>query len=353
MTETEHTSIHDINAVETLRRRCRIDPGQIRLFRNAALKNFRDDVTLIEKFPFASDLKLHHLELAERRDSGTDGASKLIFRTSAGMLIETVVLRIASGRTTLCVSSQVGCAAACDFCATAKMGIAQNLTSDEILDQVLLAGQLLAHEDRRIRNVVFMGMGEPFHNEHNLFEALNGLQATTGFNFPARRLMVSTVGIVDGMLRCAERFPDVKLAISLHSVRQDVRESLIPLARKYPLTDLCEAIAEANRIQPTHVMLEYLMLAGQNDSERDALDLVEWTDGLDVHINLMPFNPIADAPHLSGSSRETIDAFGAILKSRGLKTTIRYSLGADIAAACGQLVQRENRRVAQLETRPG
>jgi 23S rRNA (adenine2503-C2)-methyltransferase len=292
-------------------------------------------------------LKLHSLELFQRCDSEVDGASKLLFRTETGMLIESVVLRIASGRTTLCVSSQVGCAAACDFCATGKMGIAQNLSSEQILDQVLQAGQLLAREDRKLRNIVFMGMGEPFHNEANLHETIELLTAKDCFHHPPTKILVSSVGVADAMLRCAEAFPNVNLALSLHSVRQEVRETLIPLAKKHPLDQLRDALLNINRLQNCTVMIEYLMLAGMNDSADDARELIGWLEGLNVHVNLIPYNPIEDAPHLEGTEPEARERFAEQLKEAGLKTTIRYSLGNDIAAACGQLVKKENRELAR------
>jgi 23S rRNA (adenine2503-C2)-methyltransferase len=264
------------------------------------------------------------------------------------MLIESVILRIATGRTTLCVSSQVGCAAACAFCATGKMGMARNLSPAEILDQLVQARQIAAAEGRTIRNLVFMGMGELFHNEENLYAVLAALTAPELFHHPASRILVSTVGIPDAMTRAARRFPAIHFALSLHSARQDVRERLIPLAARYDLAMLRRSVVDLNRIQPanTDVMIEYLMLAGVNDSAPDADALVEWLTGLRVHVNLIPYNPIDDAPHLVGSSRKAREAFGALLKSAGIKTTIRYSLGADIAAACGQLVRKENRRIA-------
>jgi 23S rRNA (adenine2503-C2)-methyltransferase len=282
-----------------------------------------------------------------------DGATKLLFRTSAGLVLESVVLRIATGRTTLCVSSQVGCAAACDFCATGKMGIARDLSSAEILDQVVQARQLATTEGRSIRNIVFMGMGEPFHNEENLYAAIDALVAPELFHHPPSRLLVSTVGLPDAMIRCARRFPAIHLALSLHSADQATRETIVPLAARYPQVELRRALVELNRIQPTHtdVMIEYLLLAGVNDSPAAARQLVDWLGNLRVHVNLIPYNPIDDAPHLAGSDRPTREAFGAILKSAGLKTTIRYSLGADIAAACGQLVRRENRRPAMTDIR--
>lgn len=346
---SSRVSLFDRSGLESLRKELRLDPNIVRRLRNDLLKRFVSDEVALARFPVAERVAVHSLELFHRSDSTVDGASKLLLKTAGGMLIESVILRVASGRTALCVSSQVGCAAACDFCATGKMGIARNLSPDEILDQLLLAGQLLAVEKRLVRNIVFMGMGEPFHNEANLYRTLEALIAPDLFHHSPTKLLVSTVGVADAMVRCAARFPAVHLALSLHSVRQEVREQLIPLARSYPLDQLRETVREVNSMTPSPVMIEYLMLAGRNDSESDARELIAWLSGLRVHVNLIPYNPIDESPHLQGSDRATCEAFASQLKAAGVKTTLRYSLGRDIAAACGQLVRHENRRRAMAE----
>jgi len=346
------TSIYDFPGIEQFGRELGFDPQVVRRLRNRLFKDFKSDETALAEIPSdvrsraVAGIALHYLQSYQQCNSAVDGATKLLLKTSSGLLIESVILRIATGRTTLCVSSQIGCAAACDFCATGKMGIAQNLSADEILDQVLLSGQLLAGEGRVIRNIVFMGMGEPFHNEENLHTALQCLISPKLFHHSPAKILVSTVGVPDAMLRCARRFPEVNQALSLHSVRQDVREKLVPLAKQYPLDQLRQTVQSLNQIQRSTVMIEYLMLAGINDSPEDARQLIQWLRDLRVHVNLIPYNPIDDAPHLVGTERESRDAFAGLLKQAGQKTTIRYSLGADIAAACGQLVKKENRAIA-------
>ena len=341
------TSIFDASAMAALRQELALDPYLVRGLRTRLLNRSLPDSVAIGDFPEPQRLVLHCLELHRRSDSKIDGATKLLFRTTAGMLIESVILRIASGRTTLCISSQVGCAAACDFCATGRMGIAQNLSAAQMLDQVLQAGQILASEQRRLQNIVFMGMGEPFHNEQNLYEVLEVLTDARQFDRSPGSLLVSTVGIPDAMVRCANRFTGVNLALSLHSVDPDIRKTIMPLAVKYPLQDLKTAIAEVNRLQNVPLMIEYLMLENHNDSVKQAQELAAWVTDLNVHINLIPFNPIKDAPHLAGSAREVIENFSRTLKHAGLKVTTRHSLGADISAACGQLVRKENRKRPQ------
>lgn len=345
---TGRTGLFDLPAFAALQRELRCDPQSIRTLRTRLLKHCLSDSEALADFPAPDRIQLHSLSLFRRCDSAVDGATKLLFQTSGGLLLESVILRLASGRTSLCVSSQVGCAAACDFCATGKMGMARNLTSSEILDQIVQTGQILRPESRTLRNIVFMGMGEPFHNEKHLHDALAALQHPQLFHHSPKNILVSTVGVADAMLRCAERFPGVNLALSLHSVRQDVRERLIPLAIKYPLDLLRHTIERLGRDFRARTLIEYLMLAGVNDSESDADELRQWLGGLDVHVNLIPYNAIEESPHLIGSDRPTIQRFATTLKSSGFKVTIRHSLGNDIAAACGQLVKHENRQLVKV-----
>jgi 23S rRNA (adenine2503-C2)-methyltransferase len=346
-------SIYDSPAINRLRAELKFEPRRLRAMRIALFKKFRGVQAALDELPadvraeFERRVEFHPLTLAERRNSQLDGATKLVLRTQSGYAIESVIMRTGTGRVSLCVSSQVGCAAACGFCATGQMGIAKSLTSPEILDQVALAGEQMHAEDRVIRNIVFMGMGEPFHNEEAVYEAVAALLSPAMFHHTPGRILISTVGIPDAMVRCARRFPEVNLALSLHSVRPEVREKLIPLASKYDLDALRAAVANVNQIQNNTVMIEYLMLAGVNDSADDARELAAWLSGLQVHVNLIPYNPIESAPQWRTTERPERDAFAEILRAAGFVTTIRYSLGADIAAACGQLVQNENRELAR------
>jgi len=341
------TSIHDDAALETIRRRLRIEPDAVRRLRNAFYKQNQAPELALNQFPehqrdaFSREVAFHALTLRSRHDSQLDGASKLLFRTSSERLIETVILRIASGRTSVCVSSQVGCAVRCRFCATGQMGVALNLTRDEILDQVIQANRQLQVEQRSIRNVVFMGMGEPLLNEAEVYPALDVLLSPQCFNLSPAHVLISTVGIPDAMVRCAERFPRVGMALSLHSARQSMREDLIPMARRYPLESLRNAIQHVNAIQRRPLMVEYLLLDGMNDADDDLSALIAYLRGLRVHINLIPYNPIREAPELLGTTAERRRTFADALTNAGFTVTIRYSLGSDIAAACGQLVRLE------------
>lgn len=344
---TDLVPFFDPQKIEAWRSAQRQDPERLRRFRNRMLKHFDED--LLHRLPPFDQLRLHDLKWHDQRDSEIDGATKLLFRTDNDLLIESVILRIASGRNTLCVSSQVGCAAACSFCATGKMGIAQNLTAGQIVDQVFQCGQILATEGRRLKNIVFMGMGEPFHNQQHLFAALDLLTCPKHFDRSPASLLVSTVGIPDGMQQLVQRFPKVNLALSLHSANQAVRETIIPLASTYPLDQLHQTLKQINKISDKEIMLEYLMLKDVNDSLSAAEELLTWARNLNCHINLIPFNSI-EGSDLQSSDETTIQTFANYLKTAGQKTTIRYSLGSDVAAACGQLVRMENRKTRAQTT---
>lgn len=349
-------SIYDGPALERFRRRHRLDPHALRRFRNTFLKRIgTPEEAAAELSPEVAaavirELRFHHLQVVARHDSDQDGATRLILRTDQDRRIEAVILRIATGRTTLCVSSQVGCAAACTFCATGRMGLRANLRAAEIVDQLAIANALLKGEDRRIRNIVFMGMGEPLHNEEEVFAALALLTASESFAHADSRILVSTVGVPGAMVRLAERFPRVRLAVSLHAARAEVRARIVPMEGRHPLGELRAAIARAAALQASAragsgpaVMLEFVMLRGVNDAPEDADAIVAFSRGLPVHINLIPYNAI-DGAALEGTDRPGQRAFAQRLKDAGLKVTVRYSLGQDIAAACGQLVRREEQR---------
>lgn len=345
--------IHDSRRIDQLRSELRIEPGRLRRLRIDYFKKSRGVAAALQALPsesqtpFSERVQFHSLTLHERADSKTDGASKLIFKTEPGYLIETVILRPATGRTALCVSSQIGCAASCAFCATGKMRMAHNLSAAEILDQFAQANEQLTAEDRRVRNLVFMGMGEPLHNERNLYEALEALTHPAMFHHPASRILVSTVGVPDAMIRLVRRFPAVNVALSLHTVRQETRAAIVPMARKYPVDRLRDTLVQLNRLQGKPVMLEYLMLGGVNDSLDEAREFAHWCEGLQVHVNLIPYNPIKDATEFTETPRDQRRAFAQTLKDAGIATTTRYSMGLDIEAACGQLVQKDNRAIAR------
>ena len=310
---------------------CR-DLHRRKLFCNAFFKKALPLEVCLEKAPeLAGKLDFQTLEIVERHDSQRDGATKLVFRTGDDRRIEEVILRIASGRTSLCISSQVGCAADCQFCATGKLGFIRNLNAAEMLDQVLLAKRLLREEGRTLRNVVVMGMGEPLRNEENLFQCLEILRDPRFFNLSDNHLLVSTVGIPDSMTRFAERFPKIRLALSLHSARQEIRERIMPVAKIQTLEKLKAVLPDIREF-----MVEVLLLKGVNDGPEDLAALIDFLRGTKAHINLIQFNEHPGS-QFEPVTKEARKAFGDELKRAGFKVTLRYSLGDDIAAACGQL----------------
>ena len=346
-------SVYDPAGLETVRRQLKLDPLLVTRLRGRLFRSFEGDgaglAGLDEKVRKAvsAAIRFRELDLVSVRHSRHDGATKLLFRTSQGELIESVILRITTGRSSLCVSSQTGCAGGCLFCATGRLKGGRNLSPAEILDQVVQAGEQLHSEGRRLRNVVFMGMGEPLLNEANLFAALDQLSSSRGFHLSPRHLLVSTLGIPDGIRRLSRSYPGVGLAVSLHTVRQEVRDRLMPLTRRWPLPSLREAIRERNRDQGQPVMVEVLMLDGVTDTPADCRALTEWMRGLQVHVNLIPYNSSLDTDHapacgglpLRASPEARVREVLAELKGAGFKATRRHSLGADIQAACGQLAE--------------
>ncbi len=345
-------TLHDRAAVERFRRRWRIDPDRVRRMRYALYHDHEALEEALARLPASavgaahSEFDLQPLTIAERHDSTLDGSSKFVLQAFDGAKLETVLLRSHTGRTAACISTQVGCQAGCPFCATARMDLRRQLTSAEMLEQTLLVARIARHEGRRLRNLVFMGMGEPLDNEDALHEAIELLLGPQGCHFPPRRLLVSTVGVPDAMRRLVDRFPGVQLALSLHSARPELRAKLVPWSRRYDWNELREALYYVAQKPAMHrhqgpVMIEHLMLEGVNDSPQDAQALIEYLAGIRVHVNLIPYNRVAHAPDWQPTSRESRDRFANQLRAAGIFTTIRYSMGSDIRAACGQLVVQE------------
>lgn len=242
----------------------------------------------------------------------------------------------ARDKLTLCVSSQVGCALDCRFCATATLGFGRHLTVGEILSQIYLA---TAEAGRRPSNLVFMGMGEPLHNFEAVARALALLAHPWGAGFSPRRITVSTAGLVPGIDKLAELTPTPNLAISLNAATDEVRDQLMPINRKWPLAEL---MAAARRFPLGHgrkVTFEYVLLAGVNDSDADARALPRLLRGLPSMVNLIPWNPFSGPP-FARPSAERIRTFQEILRAEGVQTYIRTPRGDDIDAACGQLAAR-------------
>jgi 23S rRNA (adenine2503-C2)-methyltransferase len=234
-------------------------------------------------------------------------------------------------RLTVCVSSQVGCPMACDFCATGKGGYVRNLATHEIVDQVLTVQEDFG---QRVSHLVFMGMGEPLLNSENVLAAVRSLNRDVGIG--QRSITISTVGIPGRIRRFAEHQLQVTLAVSLHASNQTIREQLIPSARQYPLEALLNECREYVQITGRRVTFEYILLAGLNDEPQHAIELAQHLRGFQSHVNLIPYNPISEVVY-QRPNRDRIQAFVNILKQHRIAVSVRYSRGLEADAACGQL----------------
>ncbi|MFN4197186.1 MAG: 23S rRNA (adenine(2503)-C(2))-methyltransferase RlmN [Caldimicrobium sp.] len=268
--------------------------------------------------------------------SDEEGTTKFVLKLVDGKIIEMVLIP-ERDHFTLCVSTQVGCAMGCAFCLTGKSGFIRNLETSEIISQVLIAKRFLKErgEVLPLRNIVFMGMGEPLANYKNLLKALQILADKEGFNFSRKRLTVSTVGLADKMLALAKDFP-VALALSLHATTDELRRKLMPIAQRYPIKSLLEVLKVFPRIKKGRHTIEYVLLKGINDSLEDAYRLAKLFKGMPVKINLIPFNPHPELP-FKRPDDFVIENFQKVLLSQGILTTVRKSKGLKIFAACGHL----------------
>ncbi len=276
------------------------------------------------------------LESAAEQQSDGGDTMKWLWRLPDGVEIETVLMHYAN-RSTVCISSQAGCAMGCGFCATGQAGYTRNLSVGEMIEQVVLARR--AATPRRLSNVVFMGMGEPMANYDRVIETLHRLIVDVGIG--ARHLTVSTVGLVPQMLRFAEENLQVGLALSLHAANDELRSELIPINRANPIDDLVAACQLFRERTGRRVSLEWAMIDGVNDRPQDADELATVATNARAHVNLIPLNPTPGWPTV-GSSPDRIRDFVSNLRRRGVNATVRANRGTDIAAACGQLAGRSD-----------
>lgn len=284
------------------------------------------------------------------KEFSQDGTRKWVFEVAGGSLVETVLIPADDGkqfgRKTLCISSQVGCALDCSFCSTGKQGFERDLTPSEIIGQLWVANQSYmenvppTERENRVTNVVMMGMGEPLLNYDPVVASMSLMLDDHAFGLSKRRVTLSTSGVVPKMYDLAKDI-DVALAISLHAPNDELRNELVPINKKYPLKDLIKAaksyVYDENPRHKKHITIEYVMLAGVNDSDEHAHQLVDLLKDLPSKINLIPFNPFPHAPY-GRSSNNRIHAFSHILNQAGFVCTVRQTRGDDIDAACGQLV---------------
>jgi 23S rRNA (adenine2503-C2)-methyltransferase len=271
----------------------------------------------------------------ERATPSQDGSQKLVFRLEDGARVSAVVMPD-DGRITLCLSTQVGCGYACAFCLTGTMGLSRNLTSAEIVGQLLTANALLTGGER-VTHIVFMGMGEPLANYAALVQSLRVLtDAKLGLGYSPRRLTVSTVGLVSGIEKLAREDLKVNLAISLHAASDEVRSRLMPVNRAWNLETLMRAVRAYPLAPRQSVFFEYVMLDGVNDTPEDAQRLARLLRGIRAKVNLIPFNDWPGSTFRRPPLARIL-AFQSLLLDAGVTTTVRWSKGEDIGAACGQL----------------
>jgi 23S rRNA (adenine2503-C2)-methyltransferase len=276
----------------------------------------------------------------------TDGNTrKSLFALPDDREVEAVLMRYEK-RQTLCISTQVGCAMACPFCATGQMGFMRNLSAGEIVAQVLYYARYLAQDNKHVTNIVFMGMGEPLANYAQTWRAIRRLNDPEGFNMGARHMTVSTVGLVPAIRQMSKEPEQVNLAVSLHAPDNALRDIIVPVNRRYPLEMLLQTVRDYINATNRRVTFEYALMDGLNDSPAQADQLAGLLRGLLCHVNIIPLNPTPGSSW-SGSSDERVFAFRDRLKAAGVSTTVRTRRGIDIAAGCGQL---HNAHSQQLKT---
>lgn len=327
----------------------------------AAYKDFLPEPWLAPHLPhalrdsFARDYRLNQASIHQLSVSRYDGTVKFLVKLEDGALIESVLMP-ERGRVTLCVSSQVGCAQACSFCHTGRMGLKRQLTAGEIVAQLMIARRFIREHPewkalrgygprQTVTNIVFMGMGEPLDNIPALSQVLTILPEPLGPNLSLRKISVSTAGHLDGMKKIMEAFPKVSLALSLHATNQRERSQLMPINRRWPIAEVIQYLKDFYRDRDDKsVLIQYTVIAGVNDTEEQAQGIVDLLDGLAVKINLIPLNVVGPS-QFRGPEPESLDRFRDYLHAAGMRVMVRYSKGQDIEAACGQLViQAEGRK---------
>lgn len=282
-----------------------------------------------------------------RRVESQDGTVRLLLSLRRGGSVEAVMMpSYREGEAWACISSQVGCAMSCDFCASTRNGLERNLEVAEIVIQFLAIGRVAAERNRAIRRLVFMGMGEPMHNLEAVMAAIHRIAHPVMGGLGWRRITVSTVGVVPGIERLAEADLGVHLAVSLHAPDDETRRKIVPTTKRYTVRDIMRAARDYQRRTKRIVNIEYCLLASVNDSDAHADALAELMDGFRAHVNVIPYNPIG--PGLSGTvyerpSQAAIDRFVERLRGGDVVAHVRDTRGEDVDAACGQLRQRETK----------
>lgn len=276
-----------------------------------------------------------------KRQESKDGTVKFLFELEDHSKVESVLMRYDYGNV-ICLSSQVGCAMGCAFCASGLLKKERNLTAGEMIGQVLAVKEYLKPSFETLSHAVVMGTGEPFDNYDNVMDFVRILNDPKGIGMGARHITVSTCGIPDKIRRYGKEGLQINLAISLHAPNQEIRESLMPIARAYPLDELIPAVKDYIESSGRRVTFEYILLEGVNDSLQNADELSDLVRGMLAYVNLIPYNPVKEKPYRR-SSKDKVKAFHDRLLKRGINATVRKEFGKDIDAACGQLRAKEKK----------
>jgi len=299
--------------------------------------------TLREKM--AAELLFEELTPTLKLDSSDGQTRKTLFKLPDGRQIEAVLMRYdhetyeSRTRRTLCISTQVGCAMGCTFCATGQMGFSRHLSSGEIVAQVIYYARLLHEKGEAVTNVVVMGMGEPFHNYENTLAAIDRLNDPEGYNFGARRFTISTSGLVPAIRRFANEKRQVNLAVSLHAAQDAARSAMMPVNKRYNIEELIAACRDYVAATNRRITFEWALIHGVNDTPEVARQLSALLKGLLCHVNAIPLNPTTGYTG-KATTRERAEAFKQVLEQNGIPCTIRVRRGIDIQAGCGQLASR-------------
>lgn len=302
-----------------------------------------DDITTLSKVlrgQLADAIPWPEASVVKTSPSSDHQTTKLLLQLVDEEMIEAVIMRYAR-RNTVCISTQVGCAMACKFCATGQSGFRRDLATGEIVDQVLTAARWLRSESTNLSNVVFMGMGEPLANYEATLEAIRILNDPRGFGLGARSFTVSTVGITPGIRKLSQENLQVNLAVSLHTADEALRSQLVPINHRYPVSEIVRACRAYVRATHRRVTFEVALIADVNDSDAHAKQVADALHGILCHVNIIPFNAISGSDW-QASPNERVQAYAHIIESVGYPVTIRQSRGADIQAACGQLRAEDN-----------
>lgn len=340
MTDLRSLSYDELNALILQLNEKKFRAGQIYEWIHKKLVQSYDEMSNIPKAlkeKLAGEVEFTSIKEVERYVSKLDGTTKFLFELKDGNIIETVLMKYHHGNS-VCISSQVGCRMGCRFCASTLGGLTRHLEVSELLNQIYYIQKITGE---RVSNVVVMGTGEPFDNYDNIVKFIRMLTDEKGLNISQRNITVSTCGLVPRIYDLAKEDFSITLAISLHAPNDTMRKELMPIANKYSIDEIMEACDHYIKETGRRITFEYSLVAGVNDKEEHAKELVKRLSGKLCHVNLIPVNPIEERDY-KRSARESVEHFRSILERNHINATVRREMGSDIQAACGQLRKRYN-----------